>query len=85
MSDQLSPEELAQLELQRGLEAILAHPLARKWLCHHLERTGLHSTSFSSDPLAMAFNEGRRNEGLRLLHEIRQLEGYGQFWTNPSS
>jgi hypothetical protein len=38
-----------------------------------LDRAGAFRLSFNTDPLAMAFNEGRKNEGLRILAQIHTL------------
>jgi hypothetical protein len=35
-----------------------------------LASTHIYETSFSSDPIAMAFREGERNIGLQFLSEI---------------
>ena len=38
-----------------------------------LQRAGVFTTSFSTDALVMAFKEGQRNEGLRILAQIHAL------------
>ena len=38
-----------------------------------LERAGVFRSSFSSDAMAMAFNEGNRNSGLALLATVNSL------------
>ena len=40
------------------------------WLL--LDRAGVFRTSFSSDPLVMAWNEGNRNAGNRMLSLINR-------------
>lgn len=45
----------------------------RRLVWGQLVRAGVFGLSFSSDALVMAFNEGRRNEGLALLAKIHSL------------
>lgn len=42
----------------------------RRFVWRLLTRSGIYRTSFNTDSLAMAFAEGRRNEGLVLLDEV---------------
>lgn len=59
--------EKASLEARQRL---LATSAGKLYFREQLERAGVFRSSFDSDPLRMAFNEGRRNEGLRLLSEL---------------
>jgi hypothetical protein len=38
-----------------------------------IERAGVFRSSFNTNSMAMAFNEGRKNEGLRVLAKINAL------------
>lgn len=42
-------------------------PHGERYLKRELDAAGVFRTSFSTDPLQMAYAEGRRNGGLRLL------------------
>ena len=60
-------EEKRRLDAHR---ALLASGAGQLYFREQLERAGVFRSSFSTDPLQMAFNEGRRNEGLRLLVDL---------------
>lgn len=86
MSYEDDPTNVQELEAQRlSGEALSVRALALevddlKWLMSDkrgrrvvarlLERAGVWRSSFNSDALQMAFNEGVRNEGLRLLDMV---------------
>lgn len=57
-------------EDKKVIEKLLETREGRAWYWSHLEAAGVFQTSFSSDALAMAFKEGTRNFGLRLLAEV---------------
>lgn len=66
-------EKAARLaERERGdvIRNLMSTTHGRRYLWDKLGEAHVFATSFSSDPLAMAFNEGERNFGLRLLNEI---------------
>lgn len=44
----------------------------RRILWRQLDRAGIFRSSFNTNSMAMAFNEGQRNEGLKLLAQIMQ-------------
>lgn len=52
------------------LQWLMSHAAGRRIARGFLERAGVFRLSFSPDPLATAFAEGGRNEGLRLLNQI---------------
>jgi hypothetical protein len=63
----------AQLAAQTEIDDLLwlmSDARGRRLVWRLLTRSGIYRTSFSTDALAMAFAEGRRNEGLVLLDEI---------------
>jgi hypothetical protein len=49
---------------------LMSDPRGRRFVWRQLEESGIYRSSYSNDALAMAFNEGERNRGLKLLDEI---------------
>ena len=45
----------------------------RRIVWRFLERAGVYRLSFNTNAMAMAFAEGNRNEGLRILAQIHTL------------
>jgi hypothetical protein len=58
---------------QSGLRKLMSDPEGRVWMWELLSLCGIYHSGFSSDALAMAFNEGRRDIGLRITAEINRL------------
>lgn len=56
-----------------ALKKLMFDPEGRMWMWDLLTLCGIFHSSFSIDALRCAFNEGRRDIGLRLLAEINQL------------
>jgi len=52
------------------IDQVLSTPAGQRVIWVLLERTGVMRSSFHSDPLVMAMQEGQRNIGLRLTAEI---------------
>ena len=52
------------------LRWLLSGPRGRRIAWRWLESAGVFRTSFSADALAMAFAEGQRNAGLRLMDQV---------------
>ena len=68
-------EKSAKLaDRQRGevLIAICSTEPGRRYLWERLDEAHIFRTSFSTDPIQMAFYEGERNQGLLLLGDIMQ-------------
>jgi hypothetical protein len=70
----------AALRAQQAKEiedADFKHLMAGEWgrrlVWGVLDRAGVFRLSFNTDPLAMAFAEGCKNEGLRTLARIHEL------------
>jgi hypothetical protein len=64
----------ATAEAQRAeviVESMATVP-RRRYVWDKLADCGIFRTTFSTDPLQMAFNEGQRNAGLTLLNDIIQ-------------
>lgn len=56
-----------------ALKKMMFDPEGRMWMWDLLTLCGIFHSSFSIDALRCAFNEGRRDIGLRLLADINQL------------
>lgn len=60
----------AEKQSLEATRALVDSAAGRLFFREQLERAGVFRTSFDRDPAVMAFNEGRRNEGLRLLSQL---------------
>lgn len=58
-----------QIEID-DLKWLMSNKRGRRFMARLLERAGVWRLSFNTNALTMAFNEGTRNEGLRLLAQI---------------
>lgn len=62
-----------ELDLEIGdLQWLMKDKRGRRFVYRMLERAGVWRLSFNTNALSMAFNEGARNEGLRLLAQITE-------------
>jgi len=61
--------ERERLEVIKSLMSVKG---GRGWMLEKLEGCHIFRTSFSTDPLQMAFMEGERRQGLLLLNDIMQ-------------
>lgn len=52
------------------LKWLMSNKRGRRFIFRLLERAGVWRLSFNTNALTMAFNEGTRNEGLRLLAQV---------------
>ena len=59
----------ADLEIDE-LKWLMSNKRGRRFVFRVLERAGVWRLSFNTNALSMAFNEGQRNEGLRLMANI---------------
>lgn len=59
----------AQIEID-DVKWLMSNKRGRRFMVRLLERAGVWRLSFNTNALTMAFNEGTRNEGLRLLAQI---------------
>lgn len=64
----------ALVDRQRGevLVSVMETGPGREWIWNKLSEANIFHTTFSTDPVQMAFNEGQRNQGLVLLNDIIQ-------------
>jgi len=72
---ELRREKLKTRELQKkaALKRLLSDQDGRILMWDLLSRCGTFHLSFSTDPLIMAFNEGRRDIGNHLIGEINRI------------
>src|SRR5215813_3500225 len=61
---------LADRQRQEIITQIMSGTPGRRWVLEKLEECHIFRTSFHREPTAMAFNEGQRDIGLRLLNDI---------------
>jgi hypothetical protein len=59
----------SQIEID-DIKWLMSNKRGRRFVARLLERAGVWRLSFSTNALTMAFNEGTRNEGLRLLAQV---------------
>ena len=52
---------------------LISNKRGRRIVFRALDRAGVFTSSFNTNALTMSFNEGRRNEGLRLLVQVTTL------------
>lgn len=62
--------KLLDLANQSVVVSLMSTPDGRRYIWDKLELAHIFSTTFSTDALQMAFNEGQRNQGLQLLADI---------------
>lgn len=65
----------AQLERQTEIDDLLwlmSDKRGRRVMWRLLQRSGIYRTSFTGEALSMAFKEGERNQGLRLMDQVMQ-------------
>lgn len=60
-----------QIEID-DLKWLMSNKRGRRFVHRLLERAGVWRISFNTNALTMSFNEGMRNEGLRLLSQITE-------------
>ena len=87
--DDFDPLDTHQQDAQREQEAqrlaharkqevadftwLMADPRGRRIVWRQLAAAGVFQSSFDPTAMNMAFNEGRRSEGLRLLAQVMEL------------
>jgi len=63
-------QELANKQEVADFKWLMADPRGRRIVWRQLAAAGVFQSSFDPTAMNMAFNEGRRSEGLRLLAQI---------------
>lgn len=72
-SDQAADQRRAELKQQRDIEDLkwlLAHPQGRRIAWQWMGDAGVFRSTFNQSGSVMAFNEGQRAQGLKLLTSI---------------
>ncbi len=59
-----------QLQEMEDLKWLMNAKRGRRFIHRWLERAGVFQLSFNTNAMTMAFNEGRRNEGLALTNRL---------------
>lgn len=78
-------QKTRDLQRKAALRAVMSDPGGRMWMWDLLSLCGVYHSSFSSDALVMAFNEGRRDIGNHLIAEINRLDGGGELYRRMAS
>lgn len=65
-AEEAEKQRLAMLREVADFKWIVSNKRGRRFICAQLVRAGVFRLSFTSEPLTTAFNEGQRNEGLRV-------------------
>lgn len=78
-------QKTRDLQKKAALRAIMSEPGGRMWMWDLLAACGVYHSSFSSDALFMAFNEGRRDIGNHLIAEINRLDGGPELYRRMAS
>ncbi len=71
----IGKQDQARVEAQTEADDIkwlMARKQGRRIMQRQLERAGVFRSSFNTNSMTMAFTEGQRNEGLKLLAQIMQ-------------
>jgi hypothetical protein len=66
-------DRLAQVNEAEDFKWLMGSKRGRRVVWRHLDRAGVFRLSFNTNAMQMAFAEGNRNEGLRILNQIHTL------------
>lgn len=69
-SDSVTRDKLASITEVEDVKWLMGSKRGRRILWRVLERAGVYRLSFNTNSMTMAFAEGARNEGLRMLAMI---------------
>jgi hypothetical protein len=67
-------QKTRELQKKAALRRLISDPAGRMWIRDLMTRCGAYHSSFSTDPLVMAFNEGRRDIGNYVISEIDRID-----------
>lgn len=71
-ADLAEQERLAREKEQNDLRWVMSNKQGRRFIYRQLSEAGIWTSSFNTNNAVMAFNEGQRNRGLKLLSEITE-------------
>lgn len=66
-------DRLAQVNEAEDFKWLMGSKRGRRIIWRFLDRAGVFRLSFNTNSMAMAFAEGNRNEGLRIMGQIHTL------------
>jgi hypothetical protein len=72
VADAAEKQRLAELLAIADFKWIVANKRGRRFVWGLLVRAGVFRLSFTADPLRTAFNEGQRNEGLKVWAMLQE-------------
>ncbi len=78
-------QKTRDLQKKAALRSLMSDSGGRMWMWDLLSLCGVYHSSYSSDSLVMAFNEGRRDIGNHLIAEINRLDGGAELYRRMSS
>lgn len=67
----MSEQDTEESRLERRLKALMKTRDGRAWVWGHLSDCGVFESSYAATTHDTAYNEGRRNVGLKLLFELQ--------------
>lgn len=73
LKEQATQEAIARRQADEDLVWLMNDQRGRRFLWRQMAKANVFSPVFNPDAMVMAWNEGRRNEGLQLLTEINRL------------
>jgi hypothetical protein len=71
--ERLTREQLAAKREREDLIWLLKDRRGRRFVWRQLVDAGVFVTSFNTNSMQMAFNEGKRNQGLKLLAQVQTV------------
>lgn len=72
-AEEAKRQELARKREVADFKWLMGDPRGRRIVWRQLATAGVFQSSFDPTAMTMAFNEGRRSEGLRLLAQVHEL------------